>query len=452
MYKQTIATTSKIKKRIFSLFLVLLFIPLIQFTFPFGKEKPLDGLDPAPPLPVFSTATWMNEEYQKIYAPTFEQNVGFHTFFVRLQNQINYSVFGYSDVENVVVGKKGYIYLKSYTNAITGQDFVGSEYINIQTQKMKVLQAELKKISIDFFVVLAPGKGSFYSEFVPNNILEKIRSDSTNYFCYKKMFAEQEVNCLDLNAYFLAIKSTEKFPLYSTTGVHWTQYGAFVAGREIVNYVQKLRDIYLPNITVQSIEMLNLSGKYSSDYDAACLMNIFTTLPHPSYAIPKLKYTTNTSTTKPHFLCIADSYFAGIVNTGIPGNVFTDYRYWLYYDRVYESVLKTENVADLNLKTEIEKQDVVCLLATDASLGLFPFGFVDKAYEIYAKKDAAYYALKNKEFHCFVIKAMQNINNNKAWKAQLNINAKNRNVTPIDEYIKASVWLYEQEQLKLKDE
>ena len=47
---------------------------------------------------------------------------------------------------------------------------------------------------------------------------------------------------------------------------------------------------------------------------------------------------------------------------------------------------------------------------------------------------------------------MQNINNNKEWKSQLDINAKNRNVAPIDEYIKASIWLYDQEQITLKDE
>ncbi len=439
----------KTKQGILFLLLLIMLLPLFQLVLPFTKETPLDGIDPPSKLPAFNTSSWINEEYQKNYALAFEPNIGFHPSLVRLRNQINYSVFSFSDIADVVVGKQGHLFLKPYTNAVRGTDFVGREYIDIQTQKMKTIQTELKKKNIDFFVVLAPGKGSFYSEFIPDKIITGAKPDSTNYACYKKLFSEQKVNCLDLNAHFLSIKNTEKHPLYSTTGVHWTEYSCYIAGKEIVTYIENIRKINLPKINLQSIEMLNLSGKHSSDYDAACLMNILTTVPHPTYAIPKLRFPSDSSTTKPRFLCIADSYFAGIANTGIPSHVFSTYQYWLYNERIYPSYKK---VAELNLKKEIEKQDVVCLLATDASLAPFPFGFVDKVYEIYAKKDAAYYALKNKEFHYFVIKAIKNINNNKEWKSQLDINAKNRNVAPIDEYIKASIWLYEQEQITLKDE
>lgn len=442
----------KTKQGILFLFLLIMLLPLFQLVLPFTKETPLDGIDLPSPLPEFTTSTWANEEYQKNYSIAFEQNIGFHPSLVRLRNQINYSVFNFSDIADVVVGKQGYIFLKPYTNAVTGADFVGSEYIDIQAQKMKTLQTELKKKNIDFFVVLAPGKGSFYSEFIPDKIMNGAKPDSTNYACYKKMFSEQQVNCLDLNSHFLAIKKTEKYPLYSTTGVHWTEYSCYLASKEIVAYIENIRKINLPEIKLQSVEMLDLSGNHSSDYDAACLMNIFTTIQHPTYAIPKLQYVSDSSTTKPRFLCIADSYFAGITNTSIPSNVFTDYQYWLYYDRVYQSYLKEKKVAELNLKNEIEKKDVVCILATDASLAPFPFGFVDMAYELYAKKDAAYYALKNKEFRYKILKTIENIHKNKEWKASLVANAKRKNIPEIDEFIENAVWAYQQEQLKLKNE
>ena len=443
---------NKCKNRIFFFFLLLLLTPLFQLTLPFTKETPLDGVDRPPPLPEFSISTWMNEDYQKNYSLAFEQNIGFHSSLVRLRNQINYSVFDFSDIADVVVGKEGYLFLKPYTNAVTGVDFVGDEYINIQTQKMKTIQTELKKKNIDFFVVLAPGKGSFYSEFIPDKIMKGAKPDSTNYTCYKKRFLEQEVNCLDLNSYFLSIKNSEKYPLYSTTGVHWTEYSCYIASKEIVAYIEKIRKINLPEIKLQSIKMLDLSGNHSTDYDAACVMNVFSAIPHPTYAIPKLQFVSDTTTKKPRFLCVADSYFAGITNTGIPSNVFADYQYWLYYDRIYQSYLKEKKVAELNLKNEIEKKDVICLLATDASLAPFPFGFVDKVYELYAKKDPAYYTLKNKEFHCFVLKALENIHKNKEWKNQLIESAKRKNISELDQFIISAVWLYKEEQLKLRNE
>lgn len=439
----------KTKQGILFLFLLIMLIPLFQLVLPFTKETPLDGVDLPSPLPEFTTNTWLNEEYQKNYSLAFEQNIGFHPILVRLRNQINYSVFGFSDLADVVVGKEGYLFLKPYTNAVTGADFVGDEYINIQTQKMKVLQTELKKKGIDFFVVLAPGKGSFYSEFIPNKIMNSAKPESTNYACYKKMFVEQEVNCLDLNSNFLSIKNTEKYPLYSTTGVHWTEYGCYIASREIVSYIENIRKINLPEIKLQSIEMIDMSGRYSTDYDAACLMNIFTTVPHPTYGIPKLQFVSDSSTTRPRFLCIADSYFAGITNTTIPTNVFSDYQYWLYFNRIYPG---NKKVAELNLKNEIEKRDVICLLSTDASLAPFPFGFVDKAYELYAKKDATYYSLKNKEFQYKILKTIENIHKNKEWKSSLIESAKRKNISELDEYIENALWLYKEEQLKLRSE
>ena len=444
----------KTKQGIFLLFVLILLLPLFQLILPFAKETPLDGVDPPPPLPEFSISTWLNEDYQKNYSLAFEQNIGFHSSLVRLRNQINYSVFSFSDIADVVVGKEGYLFLKTYTNAVTGADFVGDEYINIQTQKMKTIQTELKKKNIDFFVVLAPGKGSFYSEFIPDEIMKSAKPDSTNYTCYKKRLLEQEVNCLDLNSYFLSIKKSEKHSLYSTTGVHWTEYGCYIASKEIVAYIEKIRKINLPKIKLQSIKMLDLSGNRSSDYDAACVMNIFATVPHPTYAIPKLQYISDSTTTKPRFLCVADSYFAGITNTGIPLNVFSDCQYWLYYDRIYQSYLKEKKVAELNLKNEIEKKDVVCLLATDASLAPFPFGFVDKVYELYAKKDANYYALKKKEFKCSVLNILATIQKkeSKAWRDIMIENARKKGISEMDEFIANSIWIYEQQQLKLKNE
>lgn len=437
-----------IKNKIFILFLCLLCIPMFQFVLPFMDEKPLDGIDPPKPLPVFTIDSWLNEEYQKAYSPAFEQNIGFHNFFVRLKNQFNFSVLGFVDVGDVIVGKENFIYLKSYVDAYTGADFVGQEYIDIQSQKIKVLQTELKKKNIDLIIVFAPGKASFYPEYLPS----RFRSNqNTNYACYKQAFSNNKIPFLDLHASFLAKKNFEKYPLFSNTGVHWTQYGCTIAGTEIVSFIEKTRKIKLPEIQLVSLELASFSGSYSNDYDAACLMNVLTTIPHPKYAIPKLQFNSTSQTVRPRFTCISDSYFAGIVKTGIPSAVFTDYHYWLYNKTILpESELKEKFVSEINLKCEIEKQDVICILASDVSLGQFPFGFVDKAYELYAKKDSNYFILKNKEFKSSIIKIIENINKNKEWKSNLIENAKRKGISVTDEFILNAIWIYEQEQIELK--
>ena len=439
---------NKSKHIIFILFVTILFLPLIQTIFPTIIERPLDGVDPTSALPAINADSWFNEEYQKDYLPAFEQTIGFHNSLVRLRNQINYSLFGFADVGDVVVGKGNYIFLKPYINAYTGADYVGKEYIQLQSQKIKTVQEELKKKNIDLFIVFAPGKGSFYPEYIPENYKTNMQPDSTNYACYKKMFTEYGINNLDLRAYFSSIKSTEKYPLYSNTGVHWTEYGSYLAALEIAKYISKIKKIQLPKIELQSLKVYSFTR--NTDYDAASLMNLFATIPQPKVAIPQLHFVSGQSTKKPRFLCISDSYFHGIIHSHIPANVFTDYHDWHYYDRVYpESFVKEKKVDKKNLRKEIEKQDVICILVTDASLSAFPFGFIDDAYELYAKKDTAYYRLKEKEFCVYILKTIENIKNNKDWEKNLVENAKRKKTKPIDEFYINAVWLYEQEQLNI---
>jgi hypothetical protein len=153
---------------------------------------------------------------------------------------------------------------------------------------------------------------------------------------------------------------------------------------------------------------------------------------------------------KPRFLCISDSYFAGIIKTRIPANVFSDYHYWLYYDAIFpESYVKEKKVSGLDIKKEIEKQDVVCMLATEASLAQFPYGFIDDAYERYAPKDNNYYELKKKEFRLFVATFFVNVENDKIWKAQLVKSAKEKGVPESVEFFNNALWLYTNNQKRI---
>ncbi|MGZ4053829.1 MAG: alginate O-acetyltransferase AlgX-related protein [Bacteroidia bacterium] len=435
------------KQRIFLLFLILLFIPLIQQLFSIIPDKPLDGINPADDLPAFSIRSWLNGDYQKNYDLCYEKKVGFHNTLVRLHNQINYTVFDMSDAGDNVIGKKGYLYLKPYIYAYTGADFVGTECIDIQSQKIKVIQEELKKRNISFFISFAPGKGSFYPEYIPDAYKSNMHPGSTNYAYYKKMFFNYKINFLDLESFFLKIKGTEKYPLYSTTGVHWTQYGCYLAGAKMVKYIESLRNIKLPAVKLKSAELVSFAGNKSNDYDAATLMNTFTAFPHSKVAVPELLYQSDSKTVKPHFLCITDSYFPGIAKVGIPRNVFTDYHYWLYYDRVFpESFVYRKECDKKHLKKELEKNDVICIMVTDASLTEFPFGFVDDVYELYAKKDSAYYQLKIKYFKWFINQFWININNNKEWKSEMTKKAKAEKISEAQEFFNNAMWLYNQQQ------
>ena len=71
-------------------------------------------------------------------------------------------------------------------------------------------------------------------------------------------------------------------------------------------------------------------------------------------------------------------------NWGCSRDVFNNGQFWYYNQQIYpESFKNPTNVEDIDLLQEVEKNDVILLLSTDANLYKFAFGFIDQLHEIY---------------------------------------------------------------------
>lgn len=442
MRDQQQITSSKLKHFVFVFFFLVLYAPMIQQQFLFIKEKNLEGVDNSATVPPLLLSSLLNGRFQEEFEKSLDINIGFRKTLVRILNQINYSVFSITKAGGVVFGKEGYLYDYSYIKGYTGGDFVGIENINIQIQKAIVVQAELKKKNIDLVLVFAPGKGSYYSEFIPDQHLNTLGVDSSNYVCYTRACADARLPFIDLRGYFLSIKDTISHPVFSQVGVHWSDYGAFLAIDTVSKYIAKIRNIQMNRAFVSSFQKRDSIKR--QDKDVSNLLNVFSNVPYFSLSYLKFHLSKDTSNIKPKLLAISDSYFSTIVATGLVDSLYSDWDYWLYNTR-----LSNKNQS-FNFKNEIEKRDVILILATDATLCQFPYGFIDEVYDVYAKKDKKYYALKEKEFRLFVFQTFDNIEKNKAWKKQLVRSAKERGVSEAEQFFNAAVWCYNEQEIKNK--
>lgn len=415
-----------LKHLVFVFFLLTLFFPLIQQHLKLIKERPLEGFFNVEDYPALSFDKWKSGEFQKLFETASNDHVGFHDFFIELQSQINYSIFNISKIQSVVVGKEGYLYVRNYIDAVNGNDFMGSAYINLQIEKAKIVDSVLKQKNISLIFAIAPGKGSYYPEYIPGAYKTNKHPDSTNYACYKKAFESSSLNFLDLRGYFLKMKDTCHYPLFSQVGVHWGEYACYLATDTILKKLKisngpKIKDLKLYDSLI------------NTDKDAGLLMN---TLQFPNYykmVTPELIYPNDPSKSKLNLLSIGDSYFSNIVATGIIDSVFKSYHYRLYNKPV---------LSKSDFKKEIEKHQIILLLATDATLNQFPYGFIDQTFELYAPKDKAYYALKKKEFIIFTKRTLVNIEKNKAWQKQMVKSAKQKSIKPEEEFVNNAIWLY----------
>ncbi len=426
---------NKIKYIVFGFFMASLFVPMLQTQFRFFKECTLQGFFDTETFPAFSDSLFKAGIFQEKFEKATTDNIGGHDFLVKFECQLNYNIFNISKAQNIVVGKNGYLYGTSYINAVNGQDFVGKEEIDINIQKAILVEKELKKRGVNLIFAFAPGKGSFYPEFIPDKFMQNVNPDSTNYGCYIKVLNKTSICVIDIKKYFLSIKDTSQNALFPKAGIHWSEYASVLAIDTISKYIANLRKIKLRHFAISGFEKKTLFKK--GDYDAANLMNILSMFPHDELPYVKIKYSCDSTGVKPNLLTVADSYFSCIVATNIVDSLYSDWDYWLYRNRI-----PSDKNKPFNLKTEIEKRDVILLLATDATLTQYPFEFINEAYELYAPKDKNYYALKNKEFHLFVYQTFENIKKDKAWRNRLIKSAKERGVSETVEFFGAAVWCY----------
>lgn len=386
----------KFKKILFGFVLVLMFVPFLQYNFDFIKIKKLEGaflLSERPKTNEFTWTTWFNEKFQNYFNKGIEDNIGFRSFLVRMNNQFNYWLFRTTDNKNMVIGKDDHLYEEGYILAYTGANFVGEEFLNKRIDKLKYVQDYLKKEkNIDMILVFEPGKASFDNEYIPKRYKKKSIS---NYEYCSKRCNEIGVKNIDLNRYFLQLKNTSKYPLYPKYSVHWSSFGMTLGMDTIVKYIEGVRNIDMPDLIWNKIRVTD-SAK-DADFDAESTLNLLTSFPNLRLGYPLLRFGTSEGKHRPMVLTVADSYYWSVYNSKIPKNLFANEKFWYYGRTIYPDIFGSaaKYVTDSIFNEDVEKQEVILIMITEMNLYNAFWGFTDKLYEKYFPQ-----APKDEEYDC----------------------------------------------------
>jgi hypothetical protein len=149
------------------------------------------------------------------------------------------------------------------------------------------------------------------------------------------------------------------------------------------------RDIHLRDVTIDSFQVEHSAR--TPDYDMAGAMNLmFRLKDREPLAYPVYRFgEKQAGMSFPMVLVVGDSYYWNIFNTGIPREVFGNEAFWyfgrLVYPDFYYQPTYTEN---LDIRAEIEKQDVILLMTTERFLYKFDWSLTDKLYSIWGKISA----------------------------------------------------------------
>ena len=362
-----------IKKIWFLALLLLLFLPMLQWWLHFADEKPLDGAFVETPKPVVTLKTLYEETAQDSLTTWFTEQCGFRKTMIRLNNQLLYSAFGKISAIGPVKSKNGKTFIEeSYIISYTGETFIGEERIQQTSRQLKLIQDMLRTKGVTLLPVFTVGKASYYPELIPDKYLSRSRG-TNNYQVYLKALQEQGVEMIDFNRYFCDRKDQFEHPLYCDLSAHWTVYAASVAMDSLVRYMESKNGQQQAHAYIESFDQ---DGLMNQDDDLYRMMNLLLPLPHNTIDNPHFGFTEGY---KPKVLAISDSYWWTVWawNVALPENLFSNSGFWFYNKTVYPE-RDGQNVDALDYKKEIESQEFVLLVCTEATNHLWPYGFIER--------------------------------------------------------------------------
>ena len=427
------------KKIWFLVLLAVLFLPMMQTCFHLVDEKPLDGAYVPAKKPIVNATTLYQETAQDSLMNWCTEQTGFRNSMIRVNNQMLYSAFGKIPVTHLVKGKDGSNFFdKSYVNSFTGETYMGEETIEKNTQQLKLIQDMLGTKGITLLPVFVVGKASYFPELIPDEYMAK-RRETNNYEGYLKAFAEQGVEMIDFNRWFCERKDTEPHPLYCNLSSHWTVYGASLAIDSLVNYMESKTHKTQARAVITEFDSTYLMEQ---DDELWRMMNLMFPFKHNTIEQPKFSFTDGY---KPKVLSISDSYWWAIYDwkVALHQNLFSPGDFWFYNKTIYPKRTPIQNVESINYKQEIENQEFILLVCTEATNHLWPYGFFERylsAYddvfrykqpEQYDAADSLYVIFRNEKIENII----QHIKETPEWLESVEQNAKEKGVS-----LEQSLW------------
>lgn len=367
------------KKILFGILLIGLCMPLIQQLTQFAYVRELNGAIEEVEAPVLTKEAWFSGKYQDTSSKYINDNFGFRNDFIRINNQRIFMLYNEARANGVIIGKDNYLYEYGYIAAVLGNDYVGRDTVKKDVDKLKFISDTLKTLGKKIVFVFAPGKGSYYPEFIPDKYTQQQKSE-TNLNAYTKELKRQGLNYVDFNSWFVNGKDTTTYPLYGKCGVHWSKYGEFIVMDSLINYVEHEMQVNLPELVLEDIIMSDENKE--GDYDIGDGMNLYTKLSTFPMAYPQYHFEKEKPYDTINSIVVGDSYYWGLFKRNFSSKCFREGEFWYYNKEIYSvnipDGIKTEQV---DILKKVNDNDLIIILSTDANLDDFGFGFIDRLYD-----------------------------------------------------------------------
>ena len=381
---------------LFALTALLLFASALQQATGLFRFKELNGVTEDAPKPKASFASFLEGRYQDSTETYLMQHYGFREPLTRLHNQMRWSLFRYSQVEEderIVITPDNWIFepwtVEEYYQSHAYQHATDSaemaEKLEEEAQRLLQVQEMLEPYGTRLFVALIPGKELVCGEHMPKNSQYFFDKKITAYDFYRTRFKELGVNHIDLGEWFVQMKDTVSYPLFPQTGTHWSNLAAIHSADTLIRYMEHLSDSNMVNILIDN----KFKRTLKPDADLESLMNLIWPLQKEPNYLAATAYDFDTTAWRPRLLTIGDSFYWNILNFTPVWDVFTGVPFWYYCSTAYFNdgdLTVSKKVSDLDMLQEVLDADFVMLAYSTLSLYKMSNGFSQSLLNLLIQK------------------------------------------------------------------
>lgn len=329
--------------------------------------------------------------YQMYLAQNAWKKSGFREFFSRCYNQVAF-LFGKIANKNVKKGSHNELFLTGNLDDITGK-LLTDRYGSIENAKADAqknvketlaLIDTLRQHGTEFLFVFCPTKTAVYPEYMPKPYKDNI-SDFRLADYYVELFKENGIPHIDFYNYFISIKDSAPYPLYTKTGCHWAESSIPMVADSIFRKIESITDYKLPSINYVDP---NLSSHYSGhDSELETHIDLLFPMHNPKLPRPVITLTDTLGKDRPSLLVVGDGYFAPLLESCFI-DAFDPWDFWIYNNLSNSSrpSNKWKYLDQLfNTAETLEQAGIVIALYTSNYLFNYMSGFTQTAQELFQK-------------------------------------------------------------------
>ena len=259
----------------------LLIIPTVQNCFDVFPPQKLDGVEKKIEFPKFTVSSWFDGSFQNRFEAWYDQIYGLRDYFVRTDNQINFSLFHQVSTQqnlSLVLGKDNNLYERPYINNYLGLDSQPEKIIQAIAEQIRNLQNVLAANGIPFLFMLSPSKATIYPEFIPDYMISLKREKTlSNYEKLLPFLDNYGINYIDGQKFISDLKRQCDYPLFPKGGTHWNFFASYQITLQLIRSVEALTG---KNINRLKLERIDWDKKQRhSDDDLARLGNLWDPTP-----------------------------------------------------------------------------------------------------------------------------------------------------------------------------